>query len=275
MYVIATQGGGFNGIKQVPVVEGLYARRKPDYHFGVSTGALVASLASADNLQAFRGVLEGLDDSNPVDGIKGVMKPAFDGKGWYSLETLRGLLEDSVKLSGLQVPVGIGVTLKESRKYHTFHSSRISRNRRLHNAILGSCAVAGVWSPPPRVKVAGRRYTLVDGGHIHSIPFIPPMVGGRKVTELDVVLSTPMDPPDDRYRDVDGMLESFAWMIETAFAQTMIHGLEHLHMLAKPGVTVRVFSPRTAVGGYAKADADTIEAQYAEGDWMLRNPVTL
>jgi predicted acylesterase/phospholipase RssA len=275
MYVIADQGGGFNGIKQVPVVEGLYARRVPDYHFGVSTGALIGVLAAAGKLQVFRDTLADVDDPRPLNGVTGIMKPAFDGKGWYELDTLRALLKENVRLKDLQTVFAAGITLKESKRYITLYSNKMKKNRRLYNAVLGSCAVAGVWSPPPRMKHQGRFYTPVDGGHIHSIPFVPPEIQGKRVTELDVILSTPMDPELDEYEEHDGMFESFVWMLETAFAQTLIHGLEHLHMLAVSGVTVRIFAPRTKVGGYAKADADTIAAQYAEGDWMLKNPTTL
>lgn len=275
MYVVTCQGGGFNGIKHVPVLEGLYADQVPDLQLGVSAGALTGVMAAAGKLQAFRDILEDVDDPRPVNGVKGIMGVALDGRGWYETDTLRGLLKQHVKLPALRTTFGAGVTLKEAKKYHTFYSDKMKKNRRLYNAVLGSCAVAGVWSPPPRMKVAGQAYTVVDGGHIHSIPLVPLEFREKKVTKVDVVLSTPMNPGPDEYEKNDSMFESFVWLLETAFAQTMIHGLEYLRRMSENGVDVRFFSPRTKVGGYAKADQDTILAQYAEGDWMLRNPIVL
>ncbi len=275
MYVITCQGGGFNGIKHVPVLEGLYADRVPDLQLGVSTGALTGVMAAAGKLDAFRKALADVDDPRPVDGVRGIMGLALDGRGWYETDTLRGLLKQQVRLRGLKTVFGAGVTLKEAKKYHTFYSDKMKKNRRLYSAVLGSCAVAGVWSPPPRMKVAGQAYTVVDGGHIHSIPLVPLEFRGKKVTEVDVVLSVPMDPELDEYEENDGMFESFVWFLEMAFAQTLIHGLEHLRRMSDSGVRIRFFAPRTKVGGYAKADQDTILAQYAEGDWMLENPTEL
>lgn len=273
MHVVACQGGGLNGIKHVPVLEGLYELGDPDLQLGVSTGALTGVFASAGKLKVFRDVLADIDDKNSVNGVKGIMGLAMDGKGWYGLNTLERLLKEHISLHDLRVPFGAGVTLKEAKEYVTLYSHKMKKDHRLHRAVLGSCAVSGVWSPQ-KMHVRQKVYTVVDGGHIHSIPLVPMKFQGLPVTRVDVILSVPMARQAD-FDEPEDMFHGLVWLLEAALAQTMTHGLEYLRRMAKTGVEVRIFNPRTKVGGYAKADAETIQAHLAEGEWMLRHPVVL
>ena len=90
MYVIALQGGGFKGAFQAPIVKALVRARRPDLILGVSVGAINGVLAAQEDFAILDRIWSSIDDSTPIDGIKGFMSPAiFRGKALFHLGPIR------------------------------------------------------------------------------------------------------------------------------------------------------------------------------------------
>jgi len=273
MYVIAHQGGGFKGAFGVPVLEGLVKERRPDLILGVSVGAINGVMAAQNDFDLLRSIWEDIDDGSPLDGIKGFLRPAvFRGKALFHLEPIRKKLQKYVALSKLDIPFGCGAVARETDEYVNFMSSRMRSDARLHDAVLASSAIAGIMEPVV-MPYKGKTLTWSDGGHLHSIPLLPDEIT-NKVSQVDIILTAPINHTPKRTDEVNGLLESLEWALHIQNIDIQRRGLHRYQGLTMSQDTVvRIFAPPKSLGGMLKADKETIRWRMYLGRKSLECPV--
>ena len=269
MRALLLSGGGLKGAFQVPVIEGLLGRNHYDAIYGISVGSLNGALAAQGDLDALRALWAGIDDAHPADGISGFLAPVFPTKGLYSLRPCAAQIKKLVAPHRLKTVYGAGVTVRQLGEYRLLRFDTTSKADDLHDAMLGSSAIAGLMEPWP-AAVGGRHVLLSDGGHVHAVP--PPPVDA---TEIDVVLCNPIHRKHFATSEVDGLAEAVVWAIEVALEAAQEGDLTILRELRARGVSVTIYAPRDTFGGLLKADAATIHSRIVEGRWALDNPHVL
>lgn len=273
MYVILHQGGAFKGAFGAPVLKGLFEEQKPDLVLGVSVGAVNGVAACAGKWDVLEDLWMGIDDKNPMDGIKGFLRPALlRGKAIFSLAPLRDKLEEHIRLDQLEVPFGCGAVSRENTEYHTFMSSRMRKNERLIDAVIASSAISALMEPVV-MKLRGRNYTWCDGGHLHPVPLLPKWVENR-VTKLDIVLTNPIEDDNRPRENVDGLVEAIEWALHAQGVTNQRADLARYRGLAlMKDIPVRVYAPPSELGGMLETDGETIRRRWKTGEEALKNPI--
>lgn len=270
MKVLALSGGAFRGAFQVPIVDALAKDIKYDCIVGVSVGSINGVLAAQENLKLMWKFWRSIDDPDPLNGIKGFLKPALQKfRGVYSLDPLYRLVRRHVAPDKLKIPFGAGVVIRETGEYRNFYFNGDEPKATLHTAIMGSSAIAGLMEPYPAI-VGDKRVLLSDGGHKHVLPLVP-----DRVTELDAVFVIPLKAEERQTEDVDSLIQAFMWAAEMQMHAQALADFERLKMLAKQGVKVRVFFPQEPLGGMLAASALDIEKRIRAGQAALRDPLIL
>ena len=272
MYVIALQGGGFKGAFQAPIVKALVRARRPDLILGVSVGAINGVLAAQEDFAILDRIWSSIDDSTPIDGIKGFMSPAiFRGKALFHLGPLRQKLEKFTSLDKLVIPFGAGSVARETDEYHTLLSSEMTSNDQLWNSVHGSAAIAGLMEPV-KMEYNGQLLTWSDGGHKSSIPMIPHDIE-ELITHADIIMTSPIASTPKKPEEVNGLLESIEWAIHLANKHVQAQGLARYRILRRrQSATIRVFAPEQGLGGLLTANQKTLRWRRKLGYKALRNP---
>lgn len=274
MRVLLLSGGGFKGAVQVPVIHHLVAGGAPpwDLVVGVSVGAINGVLVAQHAIDTLWDFWRAIDDATPVNGVRGYLAVALHrGKGLYHLGPVRQKLKAEVSEAALKLPFSCGAVSREDGVYHTFSFGPGAGPAPLglHEAILGSAAIAGLMEPQP-ARIAGRPRLLSDGGHVHVLPPVP--VGA---TEVDAVFCTPVHRPTRPTSAVNDVFEAAAWALDSQFALTGARDFADLQDAARQGVRVRVYAPPTEVGTLLAADKETINRRFAVGEEMAAAPIVL
>ena len=273
MYVISHQGGGFKGAFGVPILRHLMTQREPDLVLGVSVGAINGVVACQGEFELLEDLWLDIDDKNAINGVRGFLKPSFlKGRALFSLEPLREKMKENLSLDKLKVPFGCGVVARETSEYHTFMSRTMKQDVRLINAVEASSAISGLMEPVV-MKLRGKNYTFCDGGHLHSVPLLPLWVQ-RKVKEIDVILTNPIEHVDQMSEDVDGIMESIEWLLHIQNTGIQSADLGRYRTIAKnQGALLRVFAPKEDLGSMLKTDRETIQRRWDLGIEAVKNPV--
>jgi NTE family protein len=154
---ITLSGGGARGIAHIGVLQGLDELGiKPAVISAVSSGALVGVLYAAGYTPAK--ILEAVKQYSSPGFIKMIMHPG----GLFSQEGIREVLKTMVPaddFSKLKIPLVVTATDISSNTPVVFAEGP------LHNVIIGSCAIPGIFTP---IKHAG--HCLVDGGISDNFP---------------------------------------------------------------------------------------------------------
>lgn len=269
MYVIVHQGGGFKGAFGVPILRALVEQRKPDLILGVSVGALNGVLAAQQDFDLLERIW------NKVDGVKDFLLPGLArGKGLYHLEPLRALIDTHVVLKKVVIPFGCGAVARETCVYENFLTQDMRNDRQLRDAVEASSAIAGLMEPV-KFRHGGKPKTWSDGGHVHSLPPLPPDVE-TKVTAVDLILMNPVKSDDRPSTEVDGLMESIEWIIHVSSANLQAQDLnDYQRVVRQRGAKVRIFSPEKDLGGLLDARPKTISSRMDEGRRALQRPITL
>lgn len=274
MRVLCLSGGGFKGAVQLPVLARLLRTegRRYDLIQGVSVGAINGAMASQGDLDALDRVWDGIDDGFAYDGVRGYLSVAILGlRAVYSLRPLRRKLRTYLHCDRLQVPLGVGVVVRNTGEYHTLRydaQHQVDRGVGFQEAVLGSSAIAPLMEPQ-EVALDGRPCLLSDGGHVHILP--PPP---REATEVDAVFTLPVHRPWLAASSEDDIFAASAWAVENQFTLGCARDFEDLKRRAVDGgLKVRVYAPPEALGGLLKADAATIRERKRVGEAMAGSPV--
>lgn len=273
MRLLCLGGGGLRGAFQVPILEALLAEHDYDLILGVSSGAMNGALAAQGDVQRLRAAWESSSSRDSMRGVPGAF--ALSRQPWhgaFSLRPLRKRLETSVRLERIGTPFGCGVVLRETGEYRVLMASEMTGDRQLHDAVVASAAIAGIF-PPVTLHDGGRRWTMSDGGHRHNVPPVP-KADEAAVHHVDAVFTAPLDPPPVvAHRD---LAHSMAWAFENFLELTRLLDVERLRKLRDSrGVSLGVYAPSRPTGGILDAHPETIEARLRAGEEALRSPVEL
>jgi len=266
---LCLSGGGAKGRVQTHCIRQLLARHSYDGILGVSIGACNGALAAQGDLHVMDELWE-IDDPNPVDGLTGFLAPAVHRwRGVYSLDPLARKFATLLDARRLKVPFHAGVTVKETREYRDLVFDASSASERFRAGVLGSSAIAGLMEAWP-YKLDGKIVDLADGGHRHVLPPAP-----EDATHIDAVFCSRIDPMTVKRTEVDGLLESMMWLVETAFEQTQEADVDDLRRRARAGVEVTVYAPSRPHGGLLAASAEVMANRAKIGVEMYSHPVRL
>jgi NTE family protein len=154
---IVLSGGGARSIAHLGVLQaledmGIY----PKAVAGASAGAVLGALYAAGN--APREILEAIKATASV----GLINKIFSGSGLFTATGLAQLFKDTKlprHFEDLAMPLFISATDLVTCKTITFSKGG------LHRALIGSCAVPGIFAP---VHIGGSY--LADGGILDNLP---------------------------------------------------------------------------------------------------------
>lgn len=273
-WTVIEQGGGWLGRFGTPILRGL-ARDEgpPDQYGGVSVGALNVAMAAQGSWKALDKLWDGIDDGFALDGIRGYTRLALNKGGVWSIKPLFKKIVRNTSLTDIRTPCFFGVTTRDPFAYLNLHTGDMNRDARLHRAIAGSAAIAFVFQPVP-MNIDGEKRSVRDGGHMHSIPWVPTVEPGDRI---DVIVHHPLDAsvevPDEHKNQLVSELE---WLVWAQFHNAHYHGLMRMQQLADEGADVRVWAPHVPLGGMLKADRETLEWRESLGQACYeRGPIRL
>ena len=270
MRILALGGGGLRTAFQVPIVERLLDEYSYDLIVGISAGAVNGALAASGRVDWLRDEWEGIGTRMPLTGVSGLW--SVSGRPWsslFSLGPLRRRLVEQVSLDDLHTPLACGVVVRETHAYRALISSNMTEDRQLHGAITASSAIAGLM-PPVRLKDARGSWTLVDGGHRHSVPPVP-SPWAERMTHLDAIYCMPLETHEEPVRPA--LLHAMAWALENHLESFKALDLERMRLRAVHGVHVRIWAPSVPIGRVLDARPDVIQQRLRLGEEARAQPV--
>ena len=276
MRVLTLGGGGMRAIFQLPVLEALMARESYDLILGISAGAINGVFAAAGRLDALRQSWAGTRPRGRAAGAFGVTGfYALSRRPWralYTMDPLRERLVHALGHADLRVPFGCGVVVRETNEYATLRSESVAGDKGLYAAVMASAAVSGLMSPV-NVRARDGTWTLVDGGHRHTLPPLPPQIQWRDVSQLDAITCSPFGLETQPQRPL--LHHSIAWTYETQMAAVKALDFERLRRLAQGGTRVRLWVPPRPTGRLLDAHPETMAQRLAMGREVIDRPLVL
>lgn len=273
MRVLALSGGGFRGAFQVPVIEYLLNLYQYDLILGVSVGSINGALAAQGDLDIMHKFWESIDCKNPIFGVPGFLSfAAHRGKGLFSLKPVRDKLEQYVSLDKIKIPFGAGVVARETGHYYTLLANKMKTNKELHDAIIGSSAIAGLMEPVIMdLEDTNRPMIISDGGHRNVLPEYPP-----ETTHIDAIFCNPLTPDRRKRAQVDRIIEAAAWAFDIQMDSYTFADFEKLQLLCSAGnMTANVYAPNVSIGSLLTSDADTLKQRMYQGICAINRPIQL
>lgn len=264
-------GGGLKGAFDLPILQHhLATDGLPDYIFGVSIGAINGAAVACGKLDTLVEFYESID-SRSAFGIPGVMTPALlRSRGLYSLKPIERMLKKHIHAQDLKCSLGAGFVSRLTGDYHQPIHTNESTDKSLHRSILASSAIAGIHEPYT-VPIAGQDHVCSDGGHVHVLPRIP-----WDVTNVVAIFHKGLDIEDRDTCEVDGLFESFEWMMSVQFSQQVLKDYDFLKKWgAHPANRALVYAPHRSLGKMFDASSETIKDRIKAGERALLNPLRL
>lgn len=283
MHVVLAQSGGLKCSFQVPILRELCRDRMPDLIVGNSGGALNGVMAAQGEMDALEDLWRQAGDIAPwrwkgdrwdllekirlvIGGILSKSK-----RGLYDLSEIRSCVEDRVRLDKLKTKFACGVTVRETFSYLNLLAEDMHSDQELQRSLLASSAIAGLFYPVD-MEVNGVTRTCSDAGHLHTIPLVPRRYR-RRVKSLDLIMTSPLQEQQRSREEVNGLLKSVEWAMEIASMTTQIHGLRQIKFMAEQGVKIRIFAPKSHLGGIIEGADQMIEDRMQKGREALESPV--
>ncbi len=270
MKVLTLSGGGFKGAFQVPIIKELLKQEQFDLILGVSVGAINGCLAAQDDLDVLDRFWDQINDRCGYNGVSGFLSlSAHRGKGFFSLRPLEEKVKKFISLDKIKTPFGCGATIREEKRYLNLYSNDMKSDKELHDAIIGSSAIAGLMEPKV-AKINGERVTLSDGGHIHVLP-----LPTESALEITAIANFPLTNKKVCTRKVDGLFESISWAFEMSLEASHHLDLEILKGFSNKGASIKIFAPEKDLGSLIGASKEDIEERMQHGLEMFKKPIFL
>ena len=252
MRCLVLSGGAFRGAAQLPVIEHLVQQHKYDYIYGVSVGAINASMVAQDELPQLRAMWE---DMNSIGGFL-QLKWYWPFQGAYSMAPLRKKIEDLVSLKRIKTPLGVGLASLTDNGYYNLDTSTIFSNKQLWDALHASCSIRGLMVTPT-IQIQGTLHRGSDGGFLNSLP-IPPSKGFKNI---DVISCVPFSDKNKAGPDI----------INGSIRTVDIAALKYMH----PQADIRLYHPAVDLGPSFLANKKTTRWRMDQGKLMIKNPITV
>lgn len=273
MRILCLGGGGLRGAFQVPILEALLAEHEYDLILGISSGAMNGALVAQGDVERLRPAWESTSSRDSLRGVPGAYALSrHPWRGAFTLGPLRRRLRNNVRLDRIRTPFGCGVVVRETHQYRLLMAADMTEDRQLHDAVVASGAIAGLFPPVTWRDPAGT-WTASDGGHRHNVPPVPKSCETR-VRHVDAIFTAPLRlPPARAHGD---LVHSVAWAFESYLELTRLLDVERLRKLRDArGVTLGIYAPSRPTGGILDAHPETIRARLHAGEEALRNPLKL